>query len=47
MDSKLVEIKDLVKEEIAGGSEATEKVLTENDDLPDGGEGSVSSPAAC
>ena len=36
MDSELVEVKDLAKEEIVGGSEAAEKVFTENDDLSGG-----------
>ena len=34
MDSKLVEIKDLTEKEIAGGSEAAEEMLAEDNNLP-------------
>ena len=34
MDSKLVEIKNLTEEKIAGGSEAVEEMLMENNDFP-------------
>ena len=39
MDSQLVEIKNLAKEEIARRSETVEEVLTEHDDLPGGRRG--------
>ena len=34
MDSKLVEIKELTEKEVAGRSEAAEKMLTEDDFFP-------------
>ena len=46
MDSKLVEIKDLAKEEIAEGSEATERCSPKMTTSQVAGEGSVSSPVA-
>ena len=36
MNPKLVEVKNLMEKEIARGSEATEEMLTEHDDLSGG-----------
>ena len=46
MNSKLVEIKDLAKEEIAGGVKPQNKCSPKMTTSPAAGEGSVSSPAA-